>query len=123
MAGLRREWIGLNNVSDAVLRPAMQGIVNDKSVYNQKENLSSSVQAVYTTGNIGPTSTGQHLDVKRTDGSYFEYKDLDNFVDVQDPEFGRVKLSRVPETGNPIATLVEDPMVEIMGHTVARSFT
>ena len=101
MAGLRREWIGLNNVSDAVLRPAMQGIVNEQSPYNKTENLSAGVQkAVYTTGNIGPTSTGQHLDVKRTDGSYFEYKDLDNFVDVQDPEFGRVKLSRVPETGN-----------------------
>ena len=101
MAGLRREWIGLNNVSDAVLRPAMQGIVNEQSPYNKPENISAGVyKAVYTTGNIGPTSTGQHLDVKRTDGSYFEYKDLDNFVDVQDPEFGRVKLSRVPETGD-----------------------
>ena len=100
MAGLRREWIGLNNVSDAVLRPAMQGIINDRSVYNKAENLSPSVAAaVYETGNIGPTSTGQHLDVKRTDGSYFEYGDLNNFVDVEDKDFGRVPL-RVPETGD-----------------------
>ena len=50
--------------------------------------------AVYVTGNIGhgPHYTGEHLDVKRTDGSYFEYKDLDGFVEVDDPEFGRVPL-------------------------------
>ena len=101
MAGLRREWIGLNYVSDAVLRPAMQGIINDRSVYNKTENLSPSVAAaVYETGNIGPTSTGQHLDVKRTDGSYFEYGDLNNFVDVEDKDFGRVPLGKVPETGD-----------------------
>lgn len=101
MAGLRREWIGLNNVSDAVLRPAMQGIVNDRSPYNKVENLSPSVaNSVYTTGNIGPTSTGQHLDVKRTDGSYFEYKELNDFVDVQDKDLGRVPLGKVPETGD-----------------------
>ena len=57
--------------------------------------------AVYVTGNIGPTSTGQHLDVKRTDGSYFEYKDLDNYVLVDDKDLGsRIPLSRVPETGD-----------------------
>ena len=56
--------------------------------------------AVYETGNIGPTSTGQHLDVKRTDGSYFEYGDLNNFVDVEDKDFGRVPLGKVPETGD-----------------------
>ena len=56
--------------------------------------------SVYTTGNIGPTSTGQHLDVKRTDGSYFEYGDLDGFVEVGDKDLGRVPLSRVPQTGD-----------------------
>jgi hypothetical protein len=56
--------------------------------------------AVYTTGNIGPTSTGQHLDVKRADGSYFEYGDLDGFVEVGDKDLGRVPLSRVPQTGD-----------------------
>ena len=54
----------------------------------------------YITGNIGPTSTGQHLDVKRTDGSYFNYNDLDEYVFVDDPELGRVPLGSVPETGD-----------------------
>ena len=48
----------------------------------------------------GPTSTGQHLDVKRVDGSFFEYGDLDEFVEVEDPELGRVPLGKVPETGD-----------------------
>ena len=57
-------------------------------------------QLVYTSGNIGPTSTGQHLDVKRVDGSYFDYADLNNFVEVDDPELGTVPLGRTPETGD-----------------------
>ena len=44
MAGLRREWIGLHHVRDAVLRPAMQGIVNTDSPYNQPELLSPAVR-------------------------------------------------------------------------------
>ena len=101
MSGLRREWIGLNYVPDAVLRPAMEGIVDDRSPFNQVSNLSTTVaNAVYTTGNIGPTSTGPHLDVKRTDGSFFKYSDLDQFVDVQDRDKGRVPLSKVPQTGD-----------------------
>jgi len=57
-------------------------------------------QLVYTSGNIGPTSTGQHLDVKRTDGSYFDYADLNNFVEIDDPELGTIPLGRAPETGD-----------------------
>lgn len=56
--------------------------------------------AVYITGNIGPTSTGPHLDVKRVDGGYFNYNDLDNYVFIEDPELGRVPLGAVPETGD-----------------------
>ena len=44
MAGLRREWIGLTHVRDAVLRPAMQGIINTDSPYNQPELLSPAVR-------------------------------------------------------------------------------
>ena len=43
----------------------------------------------YTSGNIGPTSTGPHLDVKRVDGGRFEPNALDNYVIVDDPEFGQ----------------------------------
>jgi hypothetical protein len=62
----------------------------------------SPTAAVYITGNIGsgPNYTGQHLDVKRTDGSFFEYGDLDGYVEVEDPELGRVPLSQVPQTGD-----------------------
>ena len=60
----------------------------------------SPLAAVYITDNIGPTSTGQHLDVKRVDGGFFNYTDLDGFVEVDDPEMGRVALGSVPETGD-----------------------
>ena len=62
----------------------------------------SPMAAVYITGNIGSGRyyTGRHLDVKRVDGGFFEYDDLDEYVEVDDPDFGRVPLSRVPETGD-----------------------
>jgi hypothetical protein len=61
----------------------------------------------YITDNIGPTSTGPHLDVKQQDNPNtpqnefareFSAKALDNFVVVEDPQFGRVPLSRIPVT-------------------------
>jgi hypothetical protein len=55
-------------------------------------------RAVYTSGNIGPTSTGAHLDVKQVGGGRFNPGDLDNFVMVQDPELGEVPLGQVPIT-------------------------
>ena len=38
--------------------------------------------------------------MKRTDGSYFEYGDLNNYVEVDDPELGTVPLGAVPQTGD-----------------------
>ena len=55
-------------------------------------------RAVYTSGNICPTSTGAHLDVKQVGGGSFNSGDLDNFVMVQDPELGEVPLGQVPIT-------------------------
>jgi len=52
----------------------------------------------YITGNIGPTSTGPHLDVKQADGGNFNPNALDNYVEVDDPQYGRVPLSRVGVT-------------------------
>jgi len=52
----------------------------------------------YITGNIGPTSTGPHLDVKRVGGGRFDAKALDRYVEVDDPTLGRVPLSRIPVT-------------------------
>ena len=55
---------------------------------------------VYTAGNIGPTSTGPHLDVKQVGGAQFAPTALDNYIEVDDPELGVVPLSRVPITGD-----------------------
>ena len=54
----------------------------------------------YVTGNIGPTSTGPHLDVKQTDGGDFPATALDPYVDVQSPGGSRVPLSRVGVTAD-----------------------
>lgn len=54
----------------------------------------------YVSGNIGPTSTGAHLDVKKVGGGEFSPDALDNYVEVDDPEFGTVPLSKVPITGD-----------------------
>ena len=59
-----------------------------------------SMVRAYTSGNIGPTSTGPHLDVKRVDGGRFEPGVLDEFVVVDDPEFGQVPLGQIRELTN-----------------------
>ena len=50
---------------------------------------------VYTSGNIGPTSTGPHLDVKEVGGRRFSEDALDNYVEVDDPEFGTISLGEI----------------------------
>jgi hypothetical protein len=54
-----------------------------------------SPRLAYVTGNEGPTSTGPHLDVKRVDRGNFKPTDLDRYVMVDDPQYGRVPLSKV----------------------------
>ena len=70
--------------------------------YGEVAQLSSPMtmrpsMAVYVTGNIGPTSTGPHLDVKQVGGGRFEETALDNYVEVEDPEFGRISLGELRE--------------------------
>lgn len=62
--------------------------------------IRSSMTRAYTSGNIGPTSTGPHLDVKRVDGGRFEPNALDNYVVVDDAEFGQVSLGKIRELTN-----------------------
>jgi hypothetical protein len=57
-------------------------------------------RVAYITGNIGPTSTGEHLDVKQVGGGNFSSGALDRFVEIDDPQYGRVPLSRVGVTGD-----------------------
>jgi hypothetical protein len=58
----------------------------------------------YVTGNIGPTSTGEHLDVKQTNGQRFAENALDSFVEIKDPKFGTISLGalkqRLPGRGD-----------------------
>ena len=54
----------------------------------------------YISGNIGLTSTGPHLDVKKVGGGEFSPNALDEYVEVNDPEFGTVPLGQVPITGD-----------------------
>lgn len=51
----------------------------------------------YITSDIGPTSTGEHLDVKQENRQRFAENALDNFVEVQDPEFGRISLGALKQ--------------------------
>ena len=62
----------------------------------------SSPVLAYVAGDIGsgPYYTGQHTDIKKVGGGYFEYSDLDDYVEIEDREFGRVPLGRLPQTGD-----------------------
>jgi len=51
----------------------------------------------YITGDIGPTSTGEHLDVKQENRQRFAENALDNFVEIQDPEYGRITLGALKQ--------------------------
>jgi len=59
-------------------------------------------KVIYIAGDIGSGAayTGQHTDVKRTDGQQFNPTDLDQYVEVEDREKGRVPLSQVGITGD-----------------------
>ena len=57
----------------------------------------SSPVLAYISGNIGPTSTGPHLDTKRVDRGYFEVSQLDDYIEV-DYNGKRVPLSKTPQT-------------------------
>ena len=57
----------------------------------------SSPVLAYVSGNIGPTSTGPHLDTKRVDRKFFEVSELDDYIEV-DYNGKRVPLSQVPQS-------------------------
>ena len=86
--GLRREWVGLNNASYSEIEKAIQ-----VPYYQRPSNMLP--ELAYISGNIGPTSTGPHLDVKEVGGGNFSEDALDEFVYVDDPEYGKVSLSEI----------------------------
>ena len=77
--GLGNAWIGLQKLKTGQLAAAME---------QAKANLSSSnidatrlrPQVAYRVGNIGPTSTGAHLDVKDVTGAFFRRDSLDKYI-------------------------------------------
>ena len=99
IGGLRREWVGLEKVDDATLIKYYNELKNGGNqssstpYYDRPENMLP--QLAYITGNIGPTSTGPHLDVKQVGGGRFLETALDEFVEVDDPQFGRVSLGEI----------------------------
>lgn len=72
--------------------------------YVESYNLRTSMEpkVAYIAGNIGggPYYTGEHLDVKQTNRQEFAITDLDDYVEVEDPKYGRVPLSKVGVTGD-----------------------
>ena len=74
-------------------------IERDLSNFSQPSSSGGRTHA-YTTGNIGPTSTGQHLDVKASNGMYFNLDELDNFVEVDDRDHGTVTLAQLRQLTN-----------------------
>jgi murein DD-endopeptidase MepM/ murein hydrolase activator NlpD len=63
--------------------PFLAGALEQAKTNLTNPNIDSTrlrTQVAYKVGNIGPTSTGAHLDVKDTSGAYFARKDLDNYV-------------------------------------------
>jgi hypothetical protein len=54
----------------------------------------------YRGGNIGPTSTGMHTDIKTLDGSRFDLNELDQFIYVEDRDHGRVSLTALRRLTN-----------------------
>ena len=77
--------------SAALSKLGMYG--NTKNTFNSPVTLHPKL--AYISGNIGPTSTGPHLDVKEVGGGNFAETALDEYVEVDDPEFGRVSLGEI----------------------------
>ena len=63
--------------------------------WRQARNTRAELLHVYTSGNIGPTSTGPHLDVKQVGGGRFEETALDDYVVVHDRDYGDVSLGQI----------------------------
>jgi hypothetical protein len=95
-----------------IIRVMKDNGINPDQPYNNNPNPARNngymrPTLAYISGNIGPTSTGAHLDVKQQDNpntkknefaQVFAVDALDKFVVVDDREMGRVPLSRTPIT-------------------------
>ncbi len=94
LKSLNQEWVGLRKVSQSQINSAYASI----DPYNQPDVLTPGLRKLaYVTGDIGPTSTGEHLDVKDASGQRFHHRALDKYVEIDDPEFGTISLGDLRE--------------------------
>ena len=93
--GLKLEWVGLQKLGAGEFSRVVESA---RRILNPSQ--STTRQRVYTTGNIGPTSTGQHLDVKQVGGGRFDLAELDQYIEVDDKDHGTVSLSNLRNLTN-----------------------
>ena len=97
LKSLNQEWVGLRKVSQSQINSAYASI----DPFNQPDVLTPGLRKLaYVTGNIGPTSTGEHLDVKDASGQRFHYTALDKYVEIDDPQYGTISLGDLREKTN-----------------------
>jgi hypothetical protein len=83
--GLGQEWIGLQYLpAERVKQALVQAKNNLNNPRFDVNNMRDEV--VYRVGDIGPTSTAPHLDVKQEGGRFFARASLDNFIAFQTPK-------------------------------------
>ena len=94
LKGLKSEWVGLQKLPQAKINELYKSL----DPFNQPDVLTPGLRKLaYVTGNIGPTSTGEHLDVKDSSGQRFHYTALDKYVEIDDPQYGTISLGDLRE--------------------------
>ena len=108
--GMGQRWTGLQKVSRQKIQSALDAMESDPRLNESFRGIDYRPGVLvhfYTGGNIGPTSTGSHTDVKQADNprtsvdetlARFGATDLDNFVMVNDREKGLIPISQTTVT-------------------------
>ena len=110
IVGLGQRWHGLQKIPRSKIQEVLNQMEKDPKISSNFYGLDYKPNVLvhfYTGGNIGPTSTGQHTDVKQMDNpktsedetlKRFAPTELDEFVMVDDRVKGMVPLSQTTVT-------------------------
>lgn len=79
IVGLGQEWIGLQKLPREVILQSLRNTAANLENPNFDPSMMRD-EIVYRVGNIGPTSTGAHLDVKQVGLDFFGRKTLDQYL-------------------------------------------
>lgn len=79
VAGLGQEWVGLQNLPRQVIIQSLRNTAANLDNPNFNPEMMRN-EIVYRVGNIGPTSTGAHLDVKQVGRDFFGRRTLDQYI-------------------------------------------